>query len=118
VSAGTVCQCGARGEHANCSAKRVAISDRLHSAVLDALPARSANEVVRRVGRQRGLILAALRALEADGFVVKTSAGLEARPHLPQTGNGYLDRGGCNLRTPGDASTQRPAALRASSERA
>jgi hypothetical protein len=107
---GTVCACGARGEHANCSSVRSASSSDdtrrppgdLYEAIVAELPARSANEVARRVGRQRAVVLAAIRRLVSEGAVAKTAAGLEAKSTLlaDVRGNGTgpfcVDgRGGC-----------------------
>ena len=91
MSVGTVCACGARGEHANCPARRSAAgyalphsaTDDMREAVLGALPAASANAVARRIARQRSAVLEAVRELVADGEIVKTAAGLQATgtPH-------------------------------------
>jgi hypothetical protein len=79
---GSVCACGARGEHGHCPAKRsngvpTSSIDDLCGAVLEALRAGplSGNAIVREVGRRRGAVLGALRALEADGAVRRNGAG-------------------------------------------
>jgi hypothetical protein len=91
VALGGVCPtCGARGpshDRDRCARRRRQPNggrparpahDDIRAAVLAALPARSSNEVARRVPRQRALVLAALRELKAAGLARQNGRGWEA----------------------------------------